>query len=130
MRKREARQMTLARWTGYCAYLARVRVLPTLAYAKQIAKRDSLSPEQKAQVEGMIAQLDDIARLFGARITYRLVPKLERANQRFAAALITLCADRPVGPDAVADWLGSEPCPRPAGRVFGQLLSSSGPTVC
>jgi len=92
MRKSEARKVVMGRWTDYVGYLAEVRVLPTLDYARTIEQRAALSPEQRAQVRAMISRLEETARLFCGPITYRLVSKLERALQGFAGVLINLSA--------------------------------------
>ena len=92
MRRSDARKMVMARWAQYHAYTAEAYVLPALAYAKQMAQRSTLSPEQQAQVRAMFPILEETARLFSGPITYRLVPKLEQANRRFAGVLITLSA--------------------------------------
>jgi hypothetical protein len=92
VRERDARRLVLARLAAHLAHLNAAYVLPTIAYAKQIAQREASSPEQQAQVRAMIAVAEETARLFGGPIRYQLLPELERANQRFAAVLIALSA--------------------------------------
>ena len=92
MRKSAARRIVMARWAQYHVHVCQAYVLPALAYAKQMAQRSTLSPDQQEQVRAMIPILEETARLFSGPITYRLVPKLEHANQRFAGALINLSA--------------------------------------
>jgi hypothetical protein len=57
-----------------------------------MARRETLSHEQQAQVRAMIALLRDAVQLFGGPITYRLDPRLEKAHQRVAVAFNVLSA--------------------------------------